>query len=73
MLLIIPFLLIMSILVILIFVKHKSVLLLWVTRNMRAFTIINWARWTPPIIRLWWDEPEWYGRWVCLCYSTVEE
>jgi hypothetical protein len=61
MLLILPILLIILILVILFFIPHDSILN---TELMDNGIINNWARLVPPIIKLWWNEPEWYGRFI---------
>lgn len=69
MLLILPILLIMLILVILFFVKHNSIILI---ENCVKVIKNNWARLVPPIIKLWWNEPEWYGRFSCLFFISIK-
>lgn len=69
MLLILPILLIMLILVILFFIPHNSIYKIQVVINEVKN---NWARLVPPIIKLWWNEPEWYGRFNCLFFISMK-
>lgn len=70
MLLIIPILLIILISVILLITgKHGMSLLM----NLLGTVVINnWARLVSPIIKLWWNEPEWYGRFSCLFFISTK-
>ena len=70
MLLIIPILLIILISVILLITgKHGMSLLM---NLLWTVVINNWARLVPPIIKLWWNEPEWYGRFSCLFFISIK-